>query len=291
MELATTEQDPLAEWIGRQFETAINGLHPDLITLGHLNVNDQCAPMDRYAITEPTQAAAVRVATHLRVEARRDAEHRSGLQRYAIHIHWPQDAGEEQPMYMAFSVDGSAVRATDMTGATEPPTDQGTLKMVMRWNEQLMRAFMGGSQQQQEDTERREQRLLQRIDDLEVGRMKFVELTEGLVSASAERDLQTKAAQNTEDRKDKALEEVLGIVQLVKPKLLAKLAGGKLGADQGPSMALFRHLFEGISIEQMKAIQATLPPDKQTAFVELYQSVMDVPKQDAANADEKRPPN
>jgi len=276
------ENDPLAMWLERHLETPINGLNPEVITLGHLNASDVCAPMDRFQIPGHDKDHALRFASQLRYLARSDAETRGTLQRYAVHVVWPTEAGEH-PAYMAFSVDGGSIRNQELTSSTEPPTDQGTLKMVMRQNEMLFRLVTSGQVQKDADTALREERLQARITELEVGRMKFVELTEEMMSAQSDRVIAATAASNTEERKNKALDEAMDVVALIKPKLMAKLAGGSIGDaanDGGATIALTRHIFEGMNIEEIKALQATLPPAKQAAFVELYTGIMNVPKAD-----------
>lgn len=277
------EECPLAQWLERQLQTSIKGTQPEIVTLGHLNASDVCAPMDRFQIPGHDKQHAKQFASQLRYLARADAEHRGTLQRYAVHIVWPTEA-DEHPSYMAFSVDGSSIRNQELTSSTEPPTDQGTLKMVMRQNEMLFRLVTAGQVQKDADTAEREQRMQARITELEVGRMKFVELTEEMLNARSDREIAATAAANTEERKTKALSEAMDVVALVKPKLMAKLAGGAIGdpaKDGGATVALTRHIFEGMNIEQIKALQATLPPAKQAAFVELYTGVMNVPEDDS----------
>jgi hypothetical protein len=269
-------------WLERHLETVINGTSPEIVTLGHLNASDVCAPMDRFQIPGHDKDHALRFASQLRYLARADAETRGTLQRYAVHIVWPTEA-DQHPAYMAFSVDGGSIGNQELTSSTEPPTDQGTLKMVMRQNEMLFRLVTSGQVQKDADTAMREERLQGRITELEVGRMKFVELTEEMLTTQSDRTIAATQAANTEERKTKALDEVLEIAALVKPKLMAKMAGGSIGdpaKDGGATIALFRHLFEGMTIEQMKTIQATLPPDKQAGFVELYTGIMNVPEDD-----------
>jgi hypothetical protein len=171
--------------------------------------------------------------------------------------------------------------------ATEPPTTEGVLKQTMRHLELFVRLDTETRLRTAADTAQREDRLLSRINDLEVGRMRFVELTETLISAEAERTLAAKNEERKQQRMDDALTEVQGIVGLIKPKLLAKISGGTLSEDGVSAMAMFKFLFEGITIEQMKQMQATLPPDKQAAFVELYKDVMGIAKQEKAAKDAK----
>ena len=273
------EKDPLVAWLTRQLEMAMNGIRPELITLSHLDVAERATPMERFAVEHHTDAAAMDFASNFRFLARMDAEHRDGMQRYAVHVYWPKEVNEA-PSYTMFSVDGSVVRNENLTMATEPPTTEGALKQTMRHLELFVRLDTDSRLRTAQDTAQREDRLLSRINDLEVGRMKFVELTETLISAEAERTLAAKNAERKEQRMDEALTEVKGIVGLIKPKLLAKISGGKLSEDGPAAMAMFRFLFEGMTIEQMKTVQATLEPDKQAAFVELYKDVMGVAKQE-----------
>ena len=272
-------KDPLVAWLIRQLEMGIKGIRPELLTLSHLDVSERQAPMERFPIENHHEAAANDFASNLRFLARMDAEHREGLQRYAVHIYWPSET-KEPPSYTMFSVDGSVVRNEQIVMATEPPTTEGVLKQTMRHLELFVRLDTESRLRTATDTAQREDRLLARINDLEIGRMKFVELTETLISAEAERTLAHKSAEHKERRMDEALEEVKGIVGLIKPKLLAKFTGGKLDEDSSATMAMFRFLFEGMTIEQMKTMQATLDPDKQSAFVELYKRVMGMAAED-----------
>lgn len=270
-------KDPLVAWLTRQLEMTFKGILPELVTLSHLDVAERASPMERFPIEIHTDAAAVDFASNFRFLARTDAEHREGLQRYAVHVYWNAEVNEP-PSYTMFSVDGSVVRNESLVMSTEPPTTEGLVKQLMRHLEVHMRLNTESQLRGGQDNAQREDRLQARIVELEVGRMKFVELTETLISAEAERQLAHKSAEHKERRMDEALEEVKGIVGLIKPKLLAKLAGGdgKLAKDGAAAMAMFRFLFEGMTIEQMKVVQGTLEPDKQAAFVELYKDVMNV---------------
>lgn len=276
----TKNTDPLAQWLERQFANVRKGTRVCQIALMHLNLHDVGELMEAFDVPVLSPEAALDWAGRLRVFARIDAEGRGGRERYALRAHWPSDAGLE-PSFVNFSVDGTAVRRTDLTGSSEPATDAGLLKQLMRHNETLMKVATQQTVDIQDENRRREERANKRIAELEEGRFKVVELAEAMLSARADRDNETLRLQAAEKRKDAALAEFMGIIPVLKPKMLeagAKLMGINLDAGgPSPEAMMLRSMFEGMTMEQMRAMQAQIPPDKQVLFIETYKRVMNIP--------------
>lgn len=280
--------DPLAQWIERQFANVRKGTRVNQIALLHLSVNDVGALMEAFDVTKHDPEDAADWAARLRVFARMDAEGRGSRERYALRAHWPSDAGLE-PSYVNFSIDGTEVRRADLIGSSEPATSEGLLKQLMRHLEVSQKMAMQQTVDLQDETRRREERLHKRIHELEEGRFKVVELAEAMLSARAERENEQLRLQASEKRKDQALSEFMGIIPILRPKMLeagAKLMGMDINAGgPSPESLMLRSMFEGMTIEQMKAMQATLPPEKQLLFIETYKRVMNIETKKPAVAD------
>lgn len=271
------ESDPIAMWLERQLQTAIKGMFPERIILGHLNVHDVSAPMDRFAIQNHDADAARRMTSQLRYLARMDAEQRGGLHRYAVQVLWPEEA-QEPPTYFAFSVDGSIVRHGEMTAATEPANQEGIIKMLMRHLELTTKLALQQSYESQEAALNRERIKDERIAELESGRMRVIELQESMLSAQTERHIAQQQAEAAERRKEQALTEFLSLGKAMQPVVASALTRLTGGDKKQATHEQLRVMFHRMSIDDLKAWLGPMKAEDQMSWLQLYREVMGVPK-------------
>lgn len=280
--IANAEQDPIAGWLARQYEHGEP--LPEMISLFHVNGADNNVQLERMQIAVHTAESATRMAASLRFRARQDAETKGGHERYSVALEWADDA-EREPMFFSFTVDGMQVRTSQLDTPTEPASLQGVTKMLMRHNEVFMKVAMGQSAQHLEQAHRREEMLLSRLESMERDRMRVVELQEELMSRQLERDQLRIRAENTERRKDEALQEAIPLFKAMAPKLLEAAAGAGGGEQSAATVAAMRMLCERVSIDQLKAMAGQLEPDQQMVFLDVFRKVMDMPAQSTPTAD------
>lgn len=286
------ERDPIAQWVDSQLQA--RGDHaPEYFELEHLDLNDRGSVMERYDVLQGDAHEALAIAAKARAQAGTDAEIRAGtVQRYCLRAYWP--AGVRHPTYHLFTIDSASVgRAADagFVAPSEPATVAGLLKQMMRHNEVMLDMATRQTRNLMADADKREARLQARIDHLEDNRMRVLELQEAMVSAQAERDLEQMRAAAAEKRRDAALAEFKPFLPIIRAKITEWATGQKAGHGTTAADEMLRSIFTASTQDELAAMMAALPVEKQPLLLECYRAVMNVPKpKDGAEGEDNDKP-
>ena len=268
--VAGAESDALFVWLKEQLETLRDGMRPDYIMVGAMNANDNVNEIARWEAAPHSAVRAYEVSAKIRRLTADQAQIRAGVVTFAVQLVWP----DTHIVHVLIRVDGGTKHSLSNT---EPATTEGLTKQLMRHLEVTQKLATQGFMQSMEVTERIIMTQQQRIETLEQGRFKVLEMAESLMNAQAERNAEMARAAASEQRKMLGFQQLMDLAPIIKTKMLEAITGQKL-ATEHPAMNLMRSIFDGLTMEQVQAMLAPMPPEKQVAMLEIYRAAMAMPK-------------
>ena len=268
--VATSESDSLFVWLVEQLATQREGMRPDYIMVGAMNAGDHVNEIARWEAAPHSAMRAHEVLAKIRRLTSEQARIRAGVMNFAIQLVWP----DQNVAHVLIQVDGGTKHSLTNT---EPATTEGLTKQLMRHLEVTQKLATQGFMQSMELNERIMMTQQSRIETLEQGRFKVLEMAESLMNAQAERNAEMARAAASEQRKMLGFQQLMDLAPIIKTKMLEAITGQKL-ATEHPAMNLMRSIFDGLTMEQVQAILAPMPPEKQVAMLEIYRAAMAMPK-------------
>jgi chaperonin cofactor prefoldin len=282
--------DALLYWMARQLEQTLDGEPCSAFRLAHVAAGDRPVLLDRFVLGTPDEAFS-----HLYIVAQGHAEAFAGLpQRYAMHACY--GTKETPKVSYAFRVcaAGDALALASTGRATESPTHDGLLAMIMRHQEIVMHTKMGETssavqalkdhnetlKSENEELRTQNRKLRSDIDDLEDRKMerelRALELvTEG---ERPEREARLKAL------RFKPVTDMLGpmIAPSLQAFMHAKMNGGDIPPEMHPTLmqfgAAYAQVQKVLTEKDAEAMIAALPVQKRTHVVLLFKMLEDAAK-------------
>jgi hypothetical protein len=203
------------------------------------------------------------IVREVQMAVQNDVQNLSGTQRYSLVVFFPEGQKPTRHYIMAEGqqVDDSTNPFANSMG--EGPNQAGLVGMLMRHTEASTRTslmaslkFMETMQKQMEMMQNREHQTMERY-------MHVLELNEGLVDKTYERD---ESRENKKAMREMG-KKVLGMVEPMLPALAMSLVPGMAANSAVPALAKFA---EGLTEEQMMAIVSALSPEQQEQFMGIY---------------------
>jgi hypothetical protein len=217
------------------------------------------------------------LATEIYQAAQVDAQDTGGMSRYRLVVL----DGEEVTARKEWEAFGE--RVTEKSGVAEPATPAGLVAQTQRHLEARERASITKDEQQArsymhqlstmekalERSEARNDRLLDRIQQLEDGRIAQVQVMEKMLSEQAERDLAAKRLESDLAYRRAMWERVEPAIPLVVNKAL----GRPLMKEDDGAFDLLESLVVTLKPAQLEALKAAFEPMQMTAFVKLWEAI------------------
>jgi hypothetical protein len=196
----------------------------------------------------------------------------TGLHRYQVQTFYRD--GEKASGRIVFRLKGSDDFDEDEAGE-EAPTGKGLLQQLMRHNEANNRAMVGSTASLLNLMVRRMESQDRVLEKLLEERTKMFETLEAAKSQQHERDM----GLMVEDAKQRRLDVGFQKISMLFPVVLDKLSGGKIPAQNDPTMMMLNELISSMNMEQFQAIQRTLSPEQQIVFMNVLQKFQESKKQ------------
>lgn len=197
-------------------------------------------------------------------EALRDAAGPGAVQTYALYIF--REKRKSHAARTTFRISGD-----DGEGAhsSEPPSEAGLLKQLMRHNEALTKMLVTSGVQNNHSLQQALDKAMDQQSKMFTDRMEMVETMESLLQMRHERD------QDIADRelKRETIEKSIGVVKALAPHVVARI-GKTDGASEESLKLMLRDFVDSLTDEEMGDLQkrllgAKIAPEKATALMGL----------------------
>jgi hypothetical protein len=284
--IENVDQDPLFEWLLDRYKQQYSGHLPGRVTLAHLTVNDHADALESFEIASHTPETARMFVGKIRWASLNHATVRASLERFAVFVEWP--TGET--IQTLFQVDGSGGRdSARSSGSSLPANPEGVLKIMMTHSANLMnhvetmhRISTGAALEQHSRNLQHIERQDKKIAEQESKRLQLLETGESLLNAKNERELEQIRTQQSEARRNLMFQEFLGIIPIVRNRILEKVTGVKISTgEQNPAAESFRALFGSMNDQQIGALMQTFSLAQRVQFMDSYKQYVMAPAERA----------
>jgi len=216
--------------------------------------------------TETDENEAANTLLH---HAERDAEGLGGTQSYGIYAYYGDGKRPAYKHRFRLSCVDPFGDAADI--GSEPPTEKGITKQLMRHVEGMARinaSSMGGIIAHYEKTI---ERLQKRVETLESRELESKEAYEELLSLKQTRDIEKLQAES----KEKRIDDIVGTVKMLLPSVVNKLAGKEVvpGATD-PVRIQVEAVVKTLKPEQLSKMMNVLEPQQAAALMTLISDTL-----------------
>ena len=221
MSTLATHSERIAGFVAGFFEAGRPGLPPDRILVRHLSANDRQSDVGNLALPGEanTEASVIELAGRLGDLINTDAEGLGGIQRYVLIAMQGGEVVGRLPLRATGAMDETHGDPID----SEPATARGLVAQLMRHNEANSRIVSLSMGQIVSTLLRQNERLRMVAEEAEDKRYAVAGLTEQLLSAQHERDLEAKVV----EERGELIRHGLTQLKAVVPYLAASLRSSK----------------------------------------------------------------
>jgi hypothetical protein len=221
MSTLATHSERIAGFVAGFFEAGRPGLPPDRILVRHLSANDRQSDVGNLPLPGEanTEASVIELAGRLGDLINTDAEGLGGIQRYVLIAMQGGEVVGRLPLRATGAMDETQGDPID----SEPATARGLVAQLMRHNEANSRIVSLSMGQIVSTLLRQNERLRMVAEEAEDKRYAVAGLTEQLLSAQHERDLEAKVI----EERGELIRHGLTQLKAVVPYLAASLRNSK----------------------------------------------------------------
>lgn len=218
------------------------------VILWHLSISQRRTQVARHDQWESPDD----MASTLYEEARTTAAAFPGPQRFIVTAHTKDDADNTSPITtMGFTVENNDEGFAGQAGS-EPPTSEGLLAQLMRHNETKDKALAAMFGTVTSYLVRDNEKKAEQIEHLLGLRSQMIETMEDLQSQKHQRDLETKAQEESDTRK----KDLFGKIMTYLPVAVNHLAGKELVRQKDSEMELVASEWvQSLSTTQLDAMK------------------------------------
>lgn len=201
---------------------------------------------------------------------------REAMQRYMVYSF---NAEKRQVARIPINYQSESDFEEGSESRTEPASKSGLVSQAMRHVEAIMKLNVGSTTHTISMLNRTIKDQQDQILSMQGKHMEYIALVENLSSLKHERDLAARQA----DAKLEAMKEVGAKVAMLLPSIVNRISGKKmLPETTTPIEVMLEELMDGMSADQLGALQGILKPEQQIVIFEFIQKVKE--KREAAAA-------
>lgn len=210
------------------------------------------------------EAAASALAEQILSHAEEEAKTLRGVNRYGVTVYRPGDS--QYCNRTLFTLRGTAIEDSDSIEESEKPNATGLVSQMMRHTEVMARMSEVGHERQVRYYDGMLSQLGRLVENMMEKHVRVLEVTETLLDAKAEREINIKRMETGDAFKKRLLEQFM----MTAAPLVHKLTSGNPDVNAAATDNLMVTFAASLKPEQMAQLAQVLAPEQQAIFLELY---------------------
>ncbi len=263
-----TNESRIVDWIrtAKHDQASSGGKELERLELVHYGASKEQTLWARDGLTRESDEREL--AIMICDAAQRDTDSLGGMQSYGLRAYY--DGTKKKGFPFRFRLNAEAnemVEGRDLD--SEPPTEKGITKQLMRHTEGAIKLAVGVSTNMLASSERENERLRTRIETLETRNMEVLSMYEKLLSLQHEREMDAVKFANREKR----LDEAVDLVKQIGPGIVNRVTGKEIFAGAtDPAIIELRTFIGTVKQEQLMKIMEHLDGTQKLALMQMMNS-------------------
>lgn len=269
-----TLEEKIVTWIrsAKHDTGASAGKLLERMELVHYGASKESTLWAREGLTRESDERELAIA--IEDTAQRDANSLGGYQSYGLRgFYEGQKKKAGFPFRFRVQAETSEMEGRDLD--SEPATEKGVAKMMMRHTEAAVKMSLGASSSMFGFLERQNERLQQRIEELEKKNSEVLNMYERLMSLQHEREMASIKFTKDEDRKD----DLISTLKTIGPGVVNRISGSEIfpGAKD-PAIIEIQAFMSTLTPDQLPKLASVLKPEQSAALMSLINNNLKVLK-------------